>query len=98
MGALTGVFGGGMGAPAGVFRGGIRSMSGIEGMGLCSFGGGYGWTSAPMGEVQDMRAPTGVYEAMGPPPEGFMASMVLQYLLQVMMPMKKKQKMEINKL
>jgi hypothetical protein len=81
MGAPVGVFGGGirgMGAPAGVFEGGMGSMAGMAGMGL----GGYGGTSVPMGSMAGMGAPAG---DSWPP-------WSLQYLLQVMKPMEKKQK------
>jgi hypothetical protein len=81
-----------MGAPAGMFGGDIGDMASMGVMGLGGFRGVYGGASAPM---------TG----MGAPPGGVYGwehhrgdswpPWIILYLLQVMVPMRTKKKMEI---
>jgi hypothetical protein len=87
MGAPVGMFGGGyvgMGAPVGMFGGSMGGMASMGGLG--GIGGVYGGTSTPMASMGGMEAPSG----------GFVASMGSSLLLQVMVAMKKKQKMEMK--
>jgi hypothetical protein len=109
MGAPAGVFGasyGGMGAPAGMFGGGMGGMAGMGGMGsmasmggmgLGGFRGVFGRISAPMASMGGMGAPPGVsMEPWEHHREDLWPPWILLYLLQLMVPMKKKQKMEMT--
>jgi hypothetical protein len=111
IGAPVGVFGvgyGSVGGPASMFGGGMGGMAGMStmggiagmglgsmaGMGLGGFGGVFRGISAPMA---GMGAPTEVsMEPLEHHRGDSWPLWILLYLLQLMMPMKKKQKMEMT--